>query len=100
MLHQTTLEQFKQLSEHSNRAVVSKEIYGDSLTPVRVFRALAADCADVALLDSSDHPTSADACIYIGIDPVAEFSSFGNKVQIKENSQEETLETDACQALR
>ena len=100
MLHITTLDQFERLAKGAKRVVVSKEIYGDSLTPVRVFQALATGRDDAVLLDSSDHPTSEDACIYIGIDPMAEFSSFGRKIHLLENNQEQNIEGDALDALR
>lgn len=100
MLYQTTFEQFQHLAKLRPRIIVSKEIYGDVLTPVRVFQTLAAGREDVVLLDSSDHPTSADACVYIGIDPMASFSSTGDVISLFEEGRERQLKGDAFQALR
>ena len=74
MLAFTSFEQFKLLTLQSNRVVVSQEIYADVLTPIRVFQVVAKDQPEAILLDSSDHKTSQDACIYIGLNPIAEFN--------------------------
>ncbi|MCB1826873.1 MAG: hypothetical protein KDH94_00510, partial [Coxiellaceae bacterium] len=100
MLHRTTFQEFQQLASSGSRVVVSKEIFGDVLTPVRAFQALASDCDDVALLDSSDHPTAQDACVYIGIEAIATFSSKGDEVVVTEAGVTQKHQGDAFQALR
>lgn len=82
MLEQLSLEKFIELSQQNDRVVVSREIYGDLLTPVGVFQTLTQNKFDAALLDSSDHSTAADACIYMGLYPVAEFRSIKNQIEI------------------
>ena len=99
MLYQTTFDEYQQLRDR-DRVVVAKEIYGDLLTPVRVFQALAQQSKAVALLDSSDHPTSEQACIYIGMDPIASFSSVGDQMTIEERGKVYALQGDAYEGLR
>ena len=74
MLAFTSFEQFKSLMLQSNRVAVSQEIYADVLTPIRVFQVVAEGQPEAILLDSSDHKTSQDACIYIGLNPIAKFN--------------------------
>ena len=100
MLHSTTFEQFKALSAKSRFVVVSREIYADMLTPVRVFQALAKNQSQAVLLDSSDHPTSQDACIYIGFDPVAAFKVDQAQMTITTQHGVETVTGNAFDALR
>ena len=100
MLYQTSFDEFQRLARKGKRVIVSKEIYGDVLTPVRAFQSLASDRADVMLLDASDHPTAEDACVYIGMDPVASFSSINDQVTIVEQGQSSTFQGNAFQALR
>lgn len=100
MLHTTTFETFKALAKTHPRIVVAQEIYGDLLTPIGVFQIIAKDAPEAVLLDSSEHTTAADACIYIGLNPVAAFSATGQSICVK-TPQGETHETrDPIQALR
>lgn len=73
MLQSTSYKQFESLCQHSSRVVVQKEIYADLITPVAAFLALTQDGEEVALLDSSDHATVEDACVYLALDPMASF---------------------------
>jgi anthranilate synthase component I len=99
MLYKTSFDEYQQLSD-KGRVVVAKEIYGDQLTPVRVFQALAKHSDDIVLLDSSDHPTAEQACIYIGMDPIASFSSTGSLIKTEESGQKNCSQGDAYDALR
>lgn len=94
MLADMSLEQFKALAKKARRVAVSREIYGDRLTPITVFQTLSHNQANAALLDSSDHSTSADACIYLGFDPVAEFCSMGKEITLTHNGQTDTTTAD------
>jgi len=90
MLHETTKKQYLSLCQQSSRVVVSREIYADLLTPVGVFRALAARQKDAALLDSSDHKRADDACVYLGFDPVAEFQAVQHDVTVTVDGKAQT----------
>ncbi|MCH9770218.1 MAG: anthranilate synthase component I family protein [Gammaproteobacteria bacterium] len=82
MLYATTKQQFAKLSEANRRVVVTRELYGDMLTPVSVFQRLSDTKQEAVLLDSSDHAADADACIYIGLDPFAKFSVLNGKIEV------------------
>lgn len=68
-----TFEQFKALAQQASRVAVSKEIFGDTLTAINVFRMLGKNERDAVLLDSSDHKSAEDACVYMGFNPIAKF---------------------------
>jgi anthranilate synthase component 1 len=100
MLFSTTYEQFEALAKESQRVVVSQEIYADILTPVRVFQSLSQGVEQAVLLDSSDHPTAQDACIYIGLDPIAEFNADKNGFTTTSEGKKQQVEGDAFELLR
>lgn len=100
MLFSTTFEQFERLAQKSRRVVVSQEIYADLLTPVRVFQALSKGHEQAVLLDSSEHATSQDACIYIGLNPFAEFHADASGFTISDASGVRQLTGDAFDLLR
>lgn len=100
MLKKMTLDQFVTLSATTSRVVVSREIYADTLTPISVFQNMATGKSDAVLLDSSDYAISADACIYIGLDPVAEFRSLGSDITISTADGQEQQQGDVLEALR
>lgn len=83
MLSFTSYEQFKSLAQLSSRVVVSQEIYADILTPIRVFQVLASGQPEAVLLDSSEYKTSQDACIYIGLNPLSEFTLNQKGITVK-----------------
>jgi len=83
MLQSTSFEEFQRLSQKAKRVVVCKEIFGDTLTPVVVFKRLHAMSVPVVLLDSSDHPTQEAACVYMGVEPLAEFNCVHGEVGIR-----------------
>lgn len=100
MLFVTSYEQFAALAEQSTRVVVSHEIYADMITPVRVFQYLAKGREQAVLLDSSDHATAEDACIYIGLDPVAEFNVTADAITIRDLHDTTKLSGDVFACLR
>lgn len=100
MLFNTTFEQFKELTAVSKRVVVSREIYADLLTPIRVFQVLAHEREQAVLLDSSDHATAQDACVYLGFDPIAEFNVTNAGVTVTNSQGQHALEGDCYDLLR
>ena len=100
MLFATTYEQFLTLAEQSSRVVVSREIYADVLTPVRVFQVLMNGRDRAILLDSSDHATSQDACVYLGFDPIAEFNVSNAGITVTASDGVESQEGDRYELLR
>ena len=100
MLFVTTLDQFKEFARQSKRVVVSHEIYADMITPVRVFQCLAKGHEQAVLLDSSDHATAQDACIYIGLDPVAEFKATESSVTVSDLHSSREVQGDVFNCLR
>jgi len=101
MLQKMSLDQFVSLSSHNQRVAASVEIYGDMLTPVSVFRHFSQGQSEAALLDSSSHSDAVDACVYMGFDPLAEFSSAGHEVTVRIKDEESvTTEADPMNALR
>lgn len=99
-MHKTSFKQFQILCQQSQHVVVSKEIYGDLLTPIRVFQALAKGCEEAALLDSSDHSNAVDACIYMGFEPIAEFRAKDGKSTITYQQQTSSSDANPFDALR
>jgi len=100
MLHITSFDQFKALAHDNARIVVSHEIYGDLLTPIGVFQTITKDHPEAILLDSSEHSTAADACIYIGLDPLATFTAKGQKITITTPDNTKEQQGDVINALR
>ncbi len=100
MLHLTTFEEFKKLAKNAKRVAISREIFGDYLTSVGVFKALAQGQRDAALLDSSDYSNSVEACIYMGVDQIAEFRSFGQSITIKEQNDTKQFTAEPLASLR
>lgn len=100
MLLFTSYEQFKSLAQLSNRVVVLQEIYADLLTPVRVFQIVAKGHLEAVLLDSSDYETSQDACIYIGMNPLAEFNVDQKGITIKNKAEIINVLGDPFELLR
>lgn len=100
MLYQTSREEFESFAKKSSRVVISREIYGDLLTPIRVFQSLASSDVDAVLLDSSDHATAQDACIYIGVDPCADFNVDQSGVTITNEQGIRQVSGDPFELLR
>lgn len=90
MLHQTTAEAFATQAKTQRFAVVSRELYGDLITPTQAFRALNRPNSQAVLLDSSEYQHDEEACIYIGLNPLAQFQSTGTTVTITDAKQCET----------
>ncbi len=100
MLFTTTLEAFKELAQRAKRVVVSHEIYADLITPVLVFQSVSQGHRQAVLLDSSDHSAAQDACIYIGLDPIAEFTADDKVVRISDLYETYTVKGDVFALLR
>ncbi len=101
MRYQTNFDEFQRLAtQGQQRVVVSKEIHGDFLTPMSAFKSLTADCEEAVLLDSSDHPRANHTGVYIGMNPLAVFTSVGQDIFIKENGLVQKIQGDVFQMLR
>ncbi len=100
MPHTTTFEEFSQSLTQSHSAVIARETYADLYTPIRVFQLLAKHQDDAILLDSSYYKQSDEACIYIGFEPYAEFTSIDQMCYITEAGQKRQTEQHPLEALR
>lgn len=78
----TSLDQFRAKAASHERVVVATEFMADRITPVHALDVLAASRQQLILLDASDHKTSEDACVYIGMDPYASFIATNKEVII------------------
>lgn len=96
----TSFEYFSDKAASHQRVVVVSERLADRITPVHALEVVAKHHNDFILLDSSDHETSDDACVYIGLDPYATFKVTNREVTVKADACNQVIDEPPYVALK
>lgn len=100
MQAQLNFETFKSLCQNAERIVITREINADQFTPISAFQVLSKDKKEAVLLDLSAQNKESDVSTYIGLDPFAKFTAYGNKITINNGNNTETRIDHPLDALR
>lgn len=94
-------EEFQKIKQESDRVALYREISSDHLTPVAAYHALAqkGNCLLEAATQSKTEPDPGRYS-YIGIDPVASFTSKSGRIRINIEGHSEEFQGDPYVALR
>lgn len=83
MLIETSLDEFKLLSQHHSQVIVVKELYADQFTPVDVFLRLQPMMKSPMFFET--YPSENGRYSFLLFDPFFELKSHGHNVSITEN---------------
>jgi anthranilate synthase component 1 len=97
---QPSLKVFKELVGEADLIPVHREIIADLDTPLTVFAKVAGGESHAFLFESLEGGEKWGRYSFIGYDPLAIFESYGDKVTLRRNGREESMEGNPLELLR